>query len=124
MAVSHYTLLVWNGHLNAAKYFITEQNCDPNIQGKNGSTPLHYASQGGHMNIIQYLITELGCDPTTQDCDGSLPLHNACLNGHLIMLQNISLLNKTVIQKSRSKWIIHLYIMLLKVVTCNPMPNH
>ena len=37
----------------------------PNIQGQNGFTPLHCASQGGHMNIIQYLITELGCDPTT-----------------------------------------------------------
>ena len=73
-----------HGHLNSAKYFITEQNsCDPNVQGNNGSTPLHFASQGGHMNIIQYLITELGCDPTIPDSNGSLPLHIACLNGHL-----------------------------------------
>ena len=29
LAVSHYTLLVLNGHLNATKYFITEQKCRP-----------------------------------------------------------------------------------------------
>ena len=72
-----------NGHLNATKYFITEQNCDPNCLGQHGWTLLHYASQGGHMNTIQYLITELGCDPTTPSKVGSLPLHTACLNGHL-----------------------------------------
>ena len=69
--------------MNATKYFITEQKCDPSTQNKNGSTPLHYACQGGHMSIIQYLITELGCDPTTPDRYDSLPLHIACLNGHL-----------------------------------------
>ena len=83
MALSHYTLLVNNGHLNAAKYLITEQNCDPNSRDQRGWTPLHYASEGGHMNIIQYLITELGCDPNTPSNDGALPLHIACLNGHL-----------------------------------------
>ena len=44
--------------MNATKYFITEQKCDPNIPGQYGSTPLHQCSQGGHMNIIEYLITE------------------------------------------------------------------
>ena len=72
-----------NGHLDAVKYFITEQNCDPNSRGQHGFTPLHYASQGGHLNIIQYLITELGCDPTIPNSNSSLPLHIACLNGHL-----------------------------------------
>ena len=43
-------------HLNATKYFITEQKCDPNSRGQYGRTPLHQASQGGHMNIIEYLI--------------------------------------------------------------------
>ena len=71
------------GHLNVTKYFITEQRCDPRSQGKNGWTPLHYASQGGHMNIIEYLITELQCDPTVRDNYGSLPLHFSCQHGHL-----------------------------------------
>ena len=65
MALSHYTLLVIS-HLNSAKYFITEQKCDPNSRHEDGWTPLHYASQGGHLNIMQYLITELGCDPLLQ----------------------------------------------------------
>ena len=83
MALSNYTLLVNNGHLNAAKYLITEQNCDPNSRNLRGWTPLHYASDGGHMNIIQCQITELGCDPNAPSNDGALPLHIACLNGHL-----------------------------------------
>ena len=69
--------------MNATKYFITEQKCDPNSQGFNRWTPLHYASHGGHMNIIKYLITEQGCEPTILNNDGNLPLHIACSNGHL-----------------------------------------
>ena len=81
--LSHYTLLVSNGHLDATIYFITDQNCDSNIRDQYESTPLNYASKGGHMNIIRYLITELGCDPTTPINNGVLPVHIACFNGHL-----------------------------------------
>ena len=75
------------GNLDTAKYFITEQNCNPNVQGSDGWTPLHWASQNGHMNIIQYLITEQSCDPNTSDNNGNLPLHIACLNEHFIAVK-------------------------------------
>ena len=112
-------LLVLNGHLNATQVFhCTEQNCDPNTQGQNGSTPLHYASQGGNMNIIKYLITELGCDPTTTNSNGSLPLHIACLIGHLNATRYFIALNKSVTQIVEvRKWIYTSTLCFSRVVT-------
>ena len=75
------------GHLNATKYFISEQKCDPNSRNKNGFTPLHCASQNGHMDIV---TTELGCDPTISSNNGSIPSHIACLNGHLNVVKYLT----------------------------------
>ena len=76
-----------NGHLNATKHFITEQNCDPSCQGQHGWTLLHYASEGGHMNIIRYLIIEIGCDPSIVDQSGQSILHLASYHGHIHIVQ-------------------------------------
>ena len=72
-----------NGHLNATKYFIIEQNCDPNSRGQNGFTPLHCASQAaGHINIIQYLISEVGTMVVTHDFGWISRLSNQPLHCH------------------------------------------
>ena len=101
--------------LNATKYFITEQNCDPNSRGQNGWTPLHQASKGGHINIIKYLITELDCDPTILDSDGDH--YTLLVEMATSMLPNISSQNKSVIQIVEVLRDGRLYIMLVKVVT-------
>ena len=86
MVIFHYTLLVLElGHLNATKYFINE--CDPDVHGNYGNSPLHFATQYGHMNIIHFLITEIDCDPSIVNNDKRTILHLASYYGHAKIVQ-------------------------------------
>ena len=66
---------VAHDHLGVLHYFISDQNCDPNILGQYGGI-LHYAAQVGHLHIVKYLI---GCNP---GCLEYTPLHCAAVKGH------------------------------------------
>ena len=103
-----------HGHLNVTDYLITKRKCGPSSQDKQGRTPLHYASENGHVNIVQYL-TQLGCDPNACDKQRNLPLHLAC--AYVILMLPSYSLNKIVTQLSKITRDIHLYIMLLNMVT-------
>ena len=45
---------VLNGCFNIVQFFISDLNCDPNIPGQHGGTPLHYAAEFGHLHIVTF----------------------------------------------------------------------
>ena len=61
------------------------QNCDPNISGQYGRTPLHCAVHSGHLHIVKYLIDEEGCNQSDLDLDerNETLLHCAATKGHM-----------------------------------------
>ncbi len=50
-----------NGHLEIAQRLI-EMGLDPNAPGKEGNTPLHFASKGQHEELVIWLVEEAKCD--------------------------------------------------------------
>ena len=77
-------LAAQKGHLNILQFFISDQNCDPNIPGGQcGATPLHYATAFGHLHIVKYLINEQGCNPSCSDKNKLSPLDCAAMKGHM-----------------------------------------
>ena len=40
------------GRLHAVKYLIEEQHCDPMCMDEEGSTALHFASDGGQIEVV------------------------------------------------------------------------
>jgi len=60
----------------------SEHGADAAAQRKDGTTPLHRASEQGHMDVTRLLI-EHGADVTAQSKDGTTPLHLASSAGHV-----------------------------------------
>ena len=78
------------GDLTGVKVAI-DCGADPNIQNKDGITPLHDAASYSRLNIaLKYdplevvkLLLEHGADPNIQNKDGSTPLHFEAEDGLL-----------------------------------------
>jgi len=65
---------------------LIEHGADATIQSKDGTTPLHQASQCGHVDVARILI-EHGADATAQSKDGTTPLHRASQWGRVDVAQ-------------------------------------
>ena len=78
-----------NGRLDILRFFISDQNCDPNISGGQcGQTPLHTAAECGHLHIVKYLTDEQGCNPSCLNDLKHTPLHFAAWNGHITQVSS------------------------------------
>jgi hypothetical protein len=53
--------------------FLLEHGADPNVQDKDGGTPLHFAVEGCHVDVARLLL-DYGADPTIRDNKGRTPL--------------------------------------------------
>ncbi|KAG2452708.1 hypothetical protein HYH02_002940 [Chlamydomonas schloesseri] len=55
---------------------------DPNLPGKDKTTPLHAAAEHGHVAVTDTLLVLGRADPNVVDRDGFTPLRAACVGGH------------------------------------------
>jgi len=74
------------GDLAEVKRLVVDCGANPNIQDKDGYTPLHYAAWKGHLKVVELLL-EHGANPNIQDKDGYTPLHYAAWKGHLKVVE-------------------------------------
>jgi ankyrin repeat protein len=61
---------------------LIEHGADATAQSKDGTTPLHLASERGHVDLARLLI-EHGADTTAQSEVGTAPLHQASFRGRV-----------------------------------------
>jgi len=45
-----------HGRLDVMKFLVSREECDLNIQDKNGNTPLHHACHLKELNVVQVLL--------------------------------------------------------------------
>ncbi len=69
-----------NGRTEEVKSLILEAKTDPNVAGKDGKTPLYWASFNGNIEVVKLLI-DANADPNIADNDGNTPLHLASYYG-------------------------------------------
>ena len=92
------------GHLEVTKYFISNINFDPNMDGVHGRTALYYACSNGHLEVAKYLIEECHCNPDTRFEKDTL-LHIAAAHGHLDLVKYfVEDLNIDVNIQGLKKW--------------------
>ena len=78
-------MLFRSGHVDLARLLI-EYGADAAAQSKDGTTPLHLASEGGHVDLDRLLI-EHGADVAAQSKAGMTPLHLASKEGHVDLVR-------------------------------------
>eukprot|EP01041_Mallomonas_annulata_P002200 gene2200-4279_t len=59
---------------------------DPNMENKNGSTVMHFASASGNLKLCRRLL-ECGVLPNKANNLGLTPFHCSCINGHLALVK-------------------------------------
>ena len=64
----------WTPRKDIVAYLIDEKHVNPNIQNRNGRTPLHYACRMGASEIVKYLLSTGKVDPSVRDHKGQTPL--------------------------------------------------
>ena len=72
------------------KFFISQLNCNPNIAGRWGRSPLHCAAQEGQLDVVKYLIEEEKCPPICCDDKNVTPLHLSAKHGHLNVVEYLT----------------------------------
>src|SRR5260221_13783436 len=65
---------------------LVKHGADTTAQSKDGTTPLHPASECGHVDVA-WLLIEHGTDATAQSKDGMTPLHQVSLQGYVHVAQ-------------------------------------
>ena len=106
-----------NGYMDITQFFISNQNCDPNILVKNGKTPLHCAVHLDHLHIVKYLIDEQGCNPSCLDKHKCTLLHYAAMQGHLDIVKFLTV-EKHCDSVLQTQNVILLFTVQFRVVTC------
>ena len=90
------------------------------IKDGEGHIPLHYAAYNGHLDLVRYLIIARGCDPFAENNYKMTPLHLACGNVNSTSSgtsSEISPERHTVTHRARMIMVIHLFTMLVVMVT-------
>ena len=119
------------GHLQAVKFFVEQQKCDPSHMDKRKVTPLFLAAGKGHLDVVKYLTLEQHCDPLCTTDNNDTPLHVAAYMGqvevvkfyieHLHCSPDIrGQHNKTPLQLARHRAHDHV-VEYLKSVTPDPI---
>jgi FOG: Ankyrin repeat len=62
--------------------FARAQDIDPDLQDKEGRTPLSWAAEYGHTEVVKTLLSDGRVDPDRQDNNGQTPLSWAARKGH------------------------------------------
>ena len=74
----------------AIVHHLVDKNCQINIKGKHGNTPLHYACESGSFDIFSLLATHPQCETLeTENDDMERPLHIACQSGSIAIVQHL-----------------------------------
>lgn len=60
---------------------LLEKGADPNVQDKQGITPVHDAARTGFLDTLRVLV-EYGASVNIPDHSGALPIHIAIWEGH------------------------------------------
>ena len=63
--------------LDIVKVLLSRKECDLNIAGDGGSTPLHTACKYGHHSTVEFLVADKRCQLNAQNREGKIPLHIA-----------------------------------------------
>ena len=61
---------------------LLQGGADPSINGKKGSTPLHFAGHRGNEEIVKVLLEHPKVKVDAKDSSGKTALHLACTEGH------------------------------------------
>ncbi|XP_048250649.1 uncharacterized protein LOC124152553 [Haliotis rufescens] len=76
------------GHVDMAKYIVSQKVTDINSREQCGRTPLMVAAENGHRQVFDLLVTE-SADVTLVDDDGDNILHVTCVGGHVDMVKYV-----------------------------------
>mmetsp|Transcript_821 Transcript_821/g.1263 ORF Transcript_821/g.1263 Transcript_821/m.1263 type:complete len:381 (+) Transcript_821:103-1245(+) len=68
------------GNLKMAIFLIETLEIDPNVQGRQGMTPLHFAARSGQIEMVKHLIKKCGVDLKITDDRGKRALDAAMTN--------------------------------------------
>ena len=69
-----------NGHTDVIRVLV-QANCDPNLQRRDGWSPLHLASWNGHLDAARELV-ESKCKINDRTAEGMGALHLAAAKGY------------------------------------------
>jgi hypothetical protein len=69
--------------------WLLHRGADPNIGGRNGWTPLHFAASRGRTEIAEILLQHRAV-VNGQDIDGEIPLHLASKRRHVDLTRSIT----------------------------------
>jgi len=61
------------GHVENVKFWIEKLGVDPNSQGRQGMTPLHFAARSGKAELVKWLLSSVGSSSSSSssgDVDG------------------------------------------------------
>ena len=76
----------YNG-LSTVVDVLLPRGADPNLQGENGSLPLHLAARRGNEEIVKVLLYQPMVHVDAKDDSGKTALHLACSEGHTKVCQ-------------------------------------
>lgn len=81
-------IAVKHGNLDMVKELL-DNGANPNVRGKNGEAPLHWASIKGHLLIVRELLNK-GADVNIQDDSRkATPLHAAAFGGYVPVVREL-----------------------------------
>ena len=70
------------GRRSIVEQLINRKDTNPNVQDRNGRTPLHSAAVGAYKEIVQLLLDRDDVHPNDPDISGTTPLDYADSLGH------------------------------------------
>lgn len=66
-----------SGYLQLVRLLL-QQDCDVNVQQRDGRTPLFRACKRGHLDVVEVLLSCQGIQVDLADKNGQTPLHEVC----------------------------------------------
>jgi len=68
--------MYYNSKTQVVRFLVEEKHCNPNLQNKDGMTPLHYACKLNAKETIKYLLSarNVGLSIVAKDSEGNTPI--------------------------------------------------